>query len=137
MDKADKEPTVPLREFMCREIDHVKELMQARIEERDKARVLQAAEISRRLLDLNHAHEQNIERNAEFVSEEKFGGFVREFREYKETTSEALTLAQGSAKGTGKTLAIIIGAVGFISTMLFITSLVIGIATALYAHLPH
>ena len=96
----------------------LKPYFEARLKDLRRALKLQAAEYERRLNQLNHAHEQNIERNAEFVSEEKFNGFVREFREYKETTDKALQIAQGVTSGVNKTIAVIVGCFTFLLVIL-------------------
>jgi hypothetical protein len=50
----------------------------------DKAQELQAREYERRLQDLNHAHQQAMERNATFVSRELYDSGVREVRSLSE-----------------------------------------------------
>jgi hypothetical protein len=60
----------------------------------EDAKKLQAAEYERRLQSLNHAHEQAIERNAEFVSSELHNATLRELRTSVDTVrNETLTAA--------------------------------------------
>jgi hypothetical protein len=110
---------------LCTLKEYFEHLLKVRANGIEKALKLQAKEYERRLNQLNHAHEQNIERNAEFVSEEKFVGFVREFREYKETTDKALQIAQGVTSGVNKTIAVIVGCFTFLLIILGIIGWVI------------
>lgn len=47
-------------------------ILQTELECSLEARTLQAAEYERRLSELNHAHQQQLDRNAEYVSRELF-----------------------------------------------------------------
>lgn len=59
-------------QYLRRETEHVKELLQQAISERDKALELQLVEFLRRLDTLNHAHEQAREKERDFISRESF-----------------------------------------------------------------
>jgi hypothetical protein len=80
--------TVPLREHF-----------EALLSERDKALAVQTMELHRRLDGLNHAHDQAVEVQRTYVTEEKFDAFVARFEENKAVTAEALTLARGNVQG--------------------------------------
>jgi hypothetical protein len=81
---------VSLKEFVEQKIAALKELLKTEIQGRDRALKLQATDYLRRLEELNHAHEANIARNAEFVGREKFEAFEREYRQYKEANDRAV-----------------------------------------------
>lgn len=117
---------VNLRHYFEDKIKNLREFILVQQKLRDKARNLQAKEYERRLTVLNHAHEQNLERNAEFVSKDKFESFRQEFQEYKETTDKARQLSLGSALGMNRTIAVIVGAFSFLFILLSIIGLVIG-----------
>ena len=51
--------------------------LQVLVVERDKALTIQAREYERRLETLNHAHEQQVERNSFYVSHEIWDAFKR------------------------------------------------------------
>lgn len=114
---------------MQEKITGLKELLKAEINGRDDARKIQAAEYARRLAELNHAHQQRMERDAEFVLKGKFEDFQREFREYKTTTEAALQLAAGAKKGAAGTLNVIVLGFGFMLTM----GLIFSTALSIYA----
>lgn len=121
--------TVSLREYLELAIEKDRELVSKELALLETARVLQHAEYSRRLTELNHAHEMNVARNNEFIRIDKFDSLEEKFNTYKESTQTALTLATGSKKGTASTLSIIIAAVGFILTLCFIVTSAITVYT--------
>ena len=106
-------------------IDTLKAYIEARLDASDKALELRTSEIDRRLLILNHAHEQAVEVQATYVPRELFEAFVGTFAEYKEVTNRALILREGQSHGVGSTLTVIIGAVGFIATVLGIVAVLV------------
>jgi hypothetical protein len=53
-------------------------VLETKLANADGARILQAKEYERRLGDLNHAHQQAMERNATFVSRELYDSGMRE-----------------------------------------------------------
>ena len=106
-------------------IDTLKAYIEARLDASDKALELRTSEIDRRLLILNHAHEQAVEVQATYVPRELFEAFVGTFSEYKEVTNRALILREGQSHGVGSTLAVIIGAAGFIATVLGIVAVLV------------
>jgi len=88
---------VPLKEFVETKIVGLKDLIFEKLDGRDDALKLQAKEYERRLEDLNHAHGLAQERNAEYVTKEKFEYFQTEFRQYKETNDKAVEAKAKSA----------------------------------------
>jgi hypothetical protein len=60
-------------------------VLETLLKKADEARALQAREYERRLQDLNHAHQQAMERNATFVSRELYESGVRELRALAES----------------------------------------------------
>src|SRR5437667_5151568 len=48
------------------------EILKVRLEAANEAKQLQAREYERRLMELNHAHAEQVERNAQYVSREAF-----------------------------------------------------------------
>lgn len=79
------------------------EVRLARIEERmagnERALIVQTADLARRLEDLNHAHAKNIADKAFFVSEDKFGGFVKEIQAWQRQVDTQLSELSGRAGG--------------------------------------
>jgi GTP-dependent phosphoenolpyruvate carboxykinase len=88
--------------------------LQERLAAAEKALELQAGEISRRLDELNHARAVEREKERDYVTVEKFDGFVARFEENKEVTAKALTLAEGNKQGMGMFAGWIVGGVGFL-----------------------
>jgi hypothetical protein len=62
---------------MTHTIETLKELHEQRFAAMDKALVLLASEVARRLEVLNHAHEQAREKEREFIRREAFDSFVQ------------------------------------------------------------
>jgi hypothetical protein len=91
----------------------LREYVDLKFQERDKALVLQFTEYGRRLADLNHEHARAVAVQQTYVTQEKFEDFVKRFEEYREVTSKALTLAEGTRAGSGELvtrgLAILVG----------------------------
>ncbi len=87
------------RELIEKETEHVKELLQAAIAERDKALQLQYVELLRRLTELNHAHEQAREKERDFVNREAFETFVlRTSDNFSTLRTEIQTVARAAAE---------------------------------------
>jgi len=124
---------VSLREYVQEKIDSLAALLRAEAKGTEKALKLQAKEYSRRLNELNHAHEQRLEHDKEYINIEKFESFQSEFRQYKETTQTALTLATGMKGGQTNTIKIIVGAFGFVLTCLWIVQTGITILVAVFS----
>jgi len=102
-----------------------------KLEARDKALDLQAAENKRRLDELNHEHARVAQAQQTYVSKDTWDGFVEadqvwkgrvdlslqamvpraEFQAYKDTTEKALTLKAGQSTGRHDVVAWIIAAV--------------------------
>jgi len=64
---------------------------------------------------------------ARYLPRELFEAFVMGFDEYKTTTSRALILREGQGRGVGSTLAVIVGVVGFIATVLGIVAVLVAV----------
>lgn len=56
---------------------------------------LQAAEYSRRLGELNHAHEKQVQDQRTYVSEDKFNGYTAELAAFQAKVNEALARGDG------------------------------------------
>jgi hypothetical protein len=85
----DNEPAT--RRELEQSIGWLKEHIDLRFNSRDMALELQAAEYGRRLGELNHAHQQALEAQARTVPRETYEEFLREFREWKELITKALS----------------------------------------------
>lgn len=120
--------TVSLKEHLELKISLTKAVTDKELALLETARVLQHGEYARRLEELNHAHELNLARNAEFVRVDKFEGLEKTFQIYKEATQEALTLAAGTKRGQASTFSGINSSAGFILVIL----LMIGATVTLY-----
>jgi hypothetical protein len=71
-------------------------VLEAKHEAAEKARAVQAIEYARRLDELNHEHARVLERNADFVSRDKFEGHAN-------TVNAKLAVLEGRDTG-GKPL---------------------------------
>lgn len=91
---------VPLREHL--------EALQA---ERQRALELRTAELSRRLEELNHAHQKAVDDRAMFATREMVEALSARFDEYKSVTQEALAIAAGAKQGSVDTRSIVLGLV--------------------------
>jgi hypothetical protein len=56
---------------------------------------LQAREYERRLGELNHAHEKQVQDQATYISEDKFAGYVAETALWQKQVSETLAELKG------------------------------------------
>ena len=81
---------VTLKEFVESLLEAQDKVTDAKFKASKEALDLQAKEYERRLEDLNHEHQRNIERNADYIGKEKFEAFEKEFRQYKESNDKAL-----------------------------------------------
>lgn len=94
-------------------------VLETRLEERERALELQAAEYTRRLDDLNHAHQQREERDRDYIMREVF-----EASQVAETTARQLAFERqddrlkslenwrSRASGVAVVVALFAGAVG-------------------------
>lgn len=105
------------------------EVRLARLEERqrasERALKLQAREYDRRLMVLNHAHEQAVEVQNTYVTSEKFEDFTERDASEKAAIAKALTLAEGSKNGVGQLAGWIAGGFGLLLTVVSLV-LVVG-----------
>jgi hypothetical protein len=90
---------------MTHTIETLKELHEQRFAAMDKALVLAAEEIARRLESLNHAHEQVREKERDFIRREAFETFVQRvsddlgvLRRDTQTAANAATAARETAR---------------------------------------
>ena len=95
----------------CPDCEHLKELHEQRFKAMDEARRLAFEELSRRLLILNHAHEQAVEVQRTYLPRETF-------EEYKTSTDKALNLTEGKGLGASSAVGWIITAIGVAATLL-------------------
>lgn len=65
----------------------------------DKAILLQAREYERRLRELNHAHAQQVERNAHYVSRELWEARNHEIDDWRRTVDSRMSRSAGIAIG--------------------------------------
>jgi hypothetical protein len=92
---------VTIREYLEQRLDYERSLVEQRFALIDQARQLQAAEYERRLVVLNHAHEQAVAESARVVPRELFEQFLKEYGAFKLDTRESLTaIASRSAVWT-------------------------------------
>jgi hypothetical protein len=90
---------------MTHTIETLKELHEQRFAAMDKAIVLVAGDMSRRLEVLNHAHEQAREKERDFIGREAFETFVQRvaddfamLRREAQTAADVATAARESAR---------------------------------------
>ncbi len=77
------------------EVKRIEAIFKAEIESRDKAHSIQAMELSRRLDDLNHAH-QNAEKDKQaFLTKSTYEAFLKGF----ETWSKEVTTFMANSQG--------------------------------------
>lgn len=86
------------------------------------ALALQAKEYERRLLDLNHAHEKQVEDQSTYVSLDKFEGFEDKVNEWQSRTQIAFATMGGREKGGERLTQIVMmvvgAAVGYVASKL-------------------
>jgi hypothetical protein len=86
------------------------------------------SELQRRLGILNHAHEQAVEVQHTYVTDEKFGDFVKRYDENREAVSEQLAERRGDRAtairwtAIAVTIAVTI-AVGFIGAIIIVANI--------------
>jgi len=66
-----------------------------------RALELQAKEISRRLDELNHAHEKQVKDQQTYVSADKFDGYVANQDSWRSKVDTTLALLEGKSGGVG------------------------------------
>lgn len=95
---------ISLKEHLLGKISELKSWFLITLEQyqkaTEKALELQAKEYERRLDSLNHAHDQAIQDKTLLLPREIFEAFLKEFQQYKETTSRALILREGEKQGS-------------------------------------
>jgi hypothetical protein len=96
-------PVVPLsvQEFVDRtiaaEVKRIEAVFKAEIEARDKAHNIQATELSRRLDDLNHAH-QNAEKDKQaFLTKSTYEAFLKGYELENKEMRSFMSNSQGRA----------------------------------------
>src|SRR5579859_4418720 len=87
-------------------------------------------EIQRRLDTLNHAHEQAVEVQHTYVTDEKFGDFADRYDENRELVAKALTLAEGKDQGGARFWAILVTVITLALLLAaVVAALIVGAAT--------
>jgi len=113
-------------------VTHERELREQGEKKTADALKLQASEYERRLMDLNHAHEQAREVLHTYATrdsvDQRFEAKAKEFQAYKDATDKALTLREGT--DTGKALS----AKGYI-TLLGAIATILGIVVVVTTYL--
>lgn len=74
-------------------------VLEERVRGLDKALLLQASEYERRLDELNHAHAQQVERNAQYVSRELWDSRNKEVDDWRRAVDNRLSRNVGIAIG--------------------------------------
>jgi recombinational DNA repair ATPase RecF len=76
-------------------------VLEQQLRDRDIQLALQAKEYERRLDELNHAHDKQVEDQRTYVSEDKFAGYASKMDTWRNDVSLALAQLQGQAGGKG------------------------------------
>lgn len=97
---ADKEPCPPIVplstvEFVDRAIAAGREVMKAELSARDKAMEIQTKELSRRLDELNHAHQRAQQDKAEFLNKSTYEAFLKGFETWSREINAFVANSQG------------------------------------------
>jgi|ERR1700679_372278 len=74
----------------------------------------QAKEYQRRLLELNHAHDKQVQDQQTYVSEDKFTGWQGEMNSWRNNVSSELSKLQGREGGVGSTRGLVLQAIPII-----------------------
>jgi exonuclease VII large subunit len=82
--------TVPLREFLEEQRKWLERLLLREIDANERAKTLQASEYERRLRELNHAHEQARQKEADYLDRATFNIFDRTLAERLEKIESRL-----------------------------------------------
>jgi hypothetical protein len=85
-----------------------------------EAKELQAKEYERRLTDLNHAHERQVEDQATFVSADKFEGFQGEINQWRNTVTITLADLAGKSAGIGSARGLVVQVITIVISMVTI-----------------
>jgi hypothetical protein len=94
-------PVVPLStvDFVDRtlaaEIRRVEAVFKSELESRDKAHTVQAMELSRRLDELNHAHQRSNEDKAEFLPRMTYDTFLKGYEVWSREVNAYMANQQG------------------------------------------
>jgi hypothetical protein len=100
-DKEPCPPIVPLStvEFVDRavaaEIRRLEGILEAKFEAHDKAASIQTAELSRRLDELNHAHQRAQQDKAEFLGKSTYEAFLKGFEVWSKEVNGYISNQQG------------------------------------------
>ena len=91
--------------------------LEAEVKGQDKALAIQSREYERRLQDLNHSHEQAVERYAQFLPREIYEGDGRELRAWRRIIDDerAMNTGQRSAYLSMFSFAMSVLALGFVA----------------------
>jgi hypothetical protein len=97
---ADKDPCPPIVplstvEFVDRTIAAEREVLRAELAARDKAMDIQTKELSRRLDELNHAHQRAQQDKQEFLNKTTYEAFLAIFTPWQSKVSDFMANSQG------------------------------------------
>jgi hypothetical protein len=88
--------TIPIVEFVDREVGYLREVTLLRADLADKAVALNHVETLRRLEELNHAHAQNVIDKQDYLPRQMFEQFANENARWRETVTKAISESAGS-----------------------------------------
>jgi hypothetical protein len=96
-DKEPCPPIVPLStvEFVDRAIHAERAVMKAELEARDRAMEIQTKELSRRLDELNHAHQRAQQDKAEFLNKTTYDAFLKGYETWNREVNAYMSNQQG------------------------------------------
>jgi hypothetical protein len=77
------------------------EVLAERVHAVAKALRLQAKEYSRRLEELNHAHDKQVQDQATYVSSERYDGTIKEWTTWRMSVERQLSELTGRERGIG------------------------------------
>ena len=101
----------------------LREIVETRLDADDKALVLQNTEYLRRLLDLNHSHEKQVQDRSEFVKQQVY----MTDRENLEKWRDLVNVFMATTQGRGSAYSVMAG------TIIALVGIAAGVITAFFA----
>ena len=110
---------ISLREFLEQKISYEKEIVELRFQYLDAQLKTAAAELSRRLETLNHAHEASVIDRNSFVNVELYQQTLKDYATWRDTVNTTLANAAGRTAAYASVASLFVGLIVLILSRLW------------------
>ena len=113
-----------ITDLMDQRIKNLRTNLETRLDENDRALVIQTTEFLRRLLELNHAHEKQLEDRQEFVKQAVYAADRANLEKWRDLVNATLAASAGRSSAYAVLAGSIIAIIGIAA----------GVITPFFAH---